>query len=70
MRAISAMWARISWAPSAQLSPIENGVACRTEFQKPAGVWPESSRPERSVIVPEIITGTWMPRASVISAMA
>ena len=58
MRAISAIWARISLAPSAQLSPIENGAAWRTEFQNAAGVWPESSRPERSVMVPEIITGT------------
>ena len=58
MRAISAMCARISLAPSAQLSPIENGAAWRTEFQNAAGVWPERSRPERSVMVPEIITGS------------
>ena len=70
MRAISAMWARISLAPSAQLSPIENGAAWRTEFQNAAGVWPESSRPERSVMVPEIITGTPTPSASMTSAMA
>ncbi len=43
MRAISAIWARISLAPSAQLSPIENGAAWRTEFQNAAGVWPDSS---------------------------
>ncbi len=65
MRAISAIWARISLAPSAQLSPIENGAAWRTEFQNAAGVWPDSRRPERSVMVPEIITGTLTPRASV-----
>ncbi len=40
MRASSAMCARISLAPSAQLSPIENGAAWRTEFQNAAGVWP------------------------------
>ena len=56
-RAISAMWARISLAPSAQFSPIVNGVAWRTECQNAVGVWPDSVRPERSVIVPEIITG-------------
>src|SRR5712691_10972748 len=67
MRAISAMCARISLAPSAQLSPIENGAAWPTEFQNAAGVWPERRRPERSVMVPEIITGTPMPRVSVTS---
>ena len=70
MRPISAICARISCAPSAQLSPIENGEAWRIEFQNAAGVWPDSKRPERSVMVPEIITGTRMPRASVISSMA
>ena len=40
------------------MSPIENGAAWRTEFQNAAGVWPDSRRPERSVMVPEIITGT------------
>ena len=34
------------------------GLACRTEFQNAAGVWPDSRRPERSVMVPEIITGS------------
>ena len=34
-----------------------NGLICRTEFQKASGVWPDSVRPEASVIVPEIITG-------------
>ena len=64
------MWARISLAPSAQFNPIENGAAWRTEFQNAAGVWPDSSRPERSVMVPEIITGTRWPRAWVTSAIA
>src|SRR5262245_63307023 len=70
MRAISAIWARISLAPRAQFNAIENGAVWRTEFQNAAGVWPESSRPERSVMVPEIITGTRMPRVSVTSAAA
>ena len=70
MRAISAMCARISLAPSAQLSPTENGAAWRTEFQNAAGVWPDRSRPERSVMVPEIITGRRAPHASATSAMA
>ncbi len=70
MRAISAMCARISLAPSAQLSPTEYGAAWRTEFQNAAGVWPERSRPERSVMVPDIITGSAWPFASVTSAMA
>ena len=38
------------------------GLACRTEFQNAAGVCPDSRRPERSVMVPEIITGMSMPR--------
>ena len=51
------MCARISVAPSAQLSPIDSGAAWRTEFQNASGVCPDSRRPERSVMVPEIITG-------------
>ena len=56
--AISWICARISRAPSAQLRPIENGSAWRTECQKAVGVWPDSVRPERSVIVPEIMIGS------------
>ena len=52
------MRAHFACAPSAQLSPMVTGLACRTEFQNAAGVWPDSRRPERSVMVPEIITGT------------
>ena len=69
-RASSAICARISRAPSAQLRPILTGFACRTEFQNAPGVWPDSRRPERSVIVPEIITGTSRPRSSQISEIA
>jgi hypothetical protein len=39
-------------APSAQFNPTETGEACRTAFQNASGVWPESRRPERSVMVP------------------
>ncbi len=46
------------------------GLAWRTEFQNASGSCPDSSRPDLSVMVPEIITGTSMPRASVISAIA
>ena len=51
-------------APSAQLSPIVKGRAWRNEYQKAVGVWPESVRPDRSVIVPEIITGNRMAFSS------
>ena len=40
------------------------GSAWRTECQNAVGVWPESVRPDRSVIVPEIITGRRMPFSS------
>ena len=57
-------------APSAQLKPMESGFACATEIHSAAGVWPESVRPERSVMVPEIITGRRMPRSSNRLSMA
>ena len=58
------MYGRISAAPSAQLMPTANGRACRTEFQKASTVWPDSSRPEASVTVPEMIRGARAPRRS------
>ena len=51
------MCARICLAPSAQFRPIESGAAWAIEFQNASGVWPDRSRPERSVMVPEIMTG-------------
>ncbi len=39
------------------------GLACRTECQNAVGVWPDSVRPERSVIVPEIMIGSRRPRS-------
>ena len=41
-------------APSAQLRPTASGCACRTEFQNASVTWPDSVRPEASVMVPEI----------------
>jgi hypothetical protein len=41
-----------------------SGRAWRTEFQKASTVWPESVRPEASVMVPEIMTGQRRPRSS------
>ena len=38
-----------------------NGSACRTEFQNASVVCPDNVRPEASVIVPEIITGSVVP---------
>ncbi len=70
MRPISAICARISFAPSAQLRPTVTGFAWRTEFQNAPGVCPDSRRPERSVMVPEIITGTSSPRSAHNSWMA
>ena len=67
---MSAICARRSSAPSAQLKPMVTGLACRTEFQNASGNWPDSRRPDLSVMVPEIITGTSMPRASQISEIA
>ena len=64
------MCARISVAPSAQFRPMVTGLACRIAFQNAAGVWPDSRRPDMSVMVPEIITGTSMPRSSHASLMA
>ena len=66
---ISARWARISRAPSAQLRPIVKGLAWRTECQKAVGVWPDSVRPDRSVMVPEIITGSRRPISTKTSSM-
>ena len=57
-------------APSAQLRPMANGLACASECQKAVGVWPDSVRPERSVIVPEMMTGKPEPSSSNTSSIA
>jgi hypothetical protein len=64
LAASSSMYGRISAAPSAQLSPTDSGRAWRTEFQNASTVWPERMRPDASVTVPLIITGTRAPRRS------
>ena len=58
------MCPRSCFAPSAQLSPTAIGRACITDVQNASTVWPESVRPEASVIVPEMISGTRSPSAS------
>ena len=57
------MYGRISAAPSAQLRPTASGRTWRTEFQNASGVWPDSVRPDASVIVPETMIGRRAPRA-------
>ena len=64
------MCGRSCLAPSAQLNPIERGLAWRTEFQKASAVCPESVRPEASVIVPEIMSGSFAPVSSKYSSIA
>ncbi|GJE61795.1 hypothetical protein MPOCJGCO_3921 [Methylobacterium trifolii] len=64
MRDSSLMWPRISRAPRAQLRPMVSGLAWRRAFQKASGVWPDRVRPERSVIVPEIMMGRVTPVSS------
>ena len=45
------------------------GFAWRTECQKAVGVWPDSVRPERSVMVPEIMIGSLRPVSAKASSM-
>jgi len=67
-RPISAICARISVA-RARSSTDGDRIGVRTEFQNPAGVCRQ--QPPRTVgMVPEIITGTSMPRSSQASAIA
>ncbi len=49
---------RISVAPSEQLTPTTNGSACSTESQNASTVWPERFRPERSIAVKQIQSGS------------
>ena len=48
----------MSFAPSAQLMPTLNGLACAIETQKASIVCPDNVRPLRSVMVTEIINGS------------
>ena len=46
------------------MRPIENGFRWRIEYQKASAVCPDSVRPDLSVIVPEIMTGNFLPLRS------
>jgi hypothetical protein len=52
------------------LSPTISGRAWRTEFQNASTVWPERVRPDASVMVPEIQTGSRTPVSSNASSIA
>ncbi len=54
----SSTYGRISFAPSAQLIPTESSGTCAIEFQNASTIWPESVRPDLSVIVTETMSGT------------
>jgi hypothetical protein len=47
----------MSFAPSEQFNPIDNGLKCDNEFKNASTVCPDNVRPLASTIVPEIITG-------------
>ena len=49
---------------------MAKGAAWRSECQKASTVWPVSVRPERSVIVPEIHTGSRSPISAKTSSIA
>jgi hypothetical protein len=54
----------MSRAPRAQFRPTASGRACRIESQNASVTWPESVRPDASVMVPEMITGQRRPCSS------
>ena len=56
IRASSSMYGRISFAPNAQLIPTLSSGACEMEFHAASTVWPDSVRPEASVIVSDAIS--------------
>ena len=66
----TAVQAAISAAPRAQFNPTARGRACRTECQNAATVWPDNRRPEASVTVPLMITGSRSPVCSMSSSKA
>src|SRR3546814_6473186 len=61
---------RSSGAPKEQLGPTVSGRAWRIAAQKASTEWPERLRPDMSVSVIEIISGTSVPRASPASMAA
>ena len=46
------------------MRPTASGDTCRTESQKASVTWPDSVRPDASVIVPETTTGQRRPCSS------
>ena len=66
----------MSAPPSAQLRPMVSGSAWRTDCQNAPTVWPDSVRPDRSVMVPDTMSGVVTPvsaasrRAAQIAAFA
>jgi hypothetical protein len=64
------MYGRISLAPRAQLSPTAIGATWRIESQNASVTWPDSVRPEASVMVPETMTGQRRPYSSKTSSTA
>ena len=48
--------------PARSSSPTTSGCACAIEVRNASTVWPLRIRPERSVTVPEMISGTFWPR--------
>ena len=43
---------------------MENGFKCRIENQNASGVCPDRLRPDKSVMVPEIMSGSSKPNSS------
>jgi hypothetical protein len=52
------------------LRPTRSGSACRTLVQNASSVCPERVRPEASVIVPEMTSGSLKPSRSNTSVIA
>ena len=57
------MYGRSCLPPSAQLRPTTAGRAWRMEFQNASVVWPDSVRPDASVMVPETMMRQFDARA-------
>ena len=60
-RASSSTYGSISAGPSAQFNPTTSGSACAMEVRNASTVCPLRVRPERSVIVPEMMSGNFLP---------
>ena len=70
IRASSSTYGSISSGPNEQFKPTMSGSACAIEMRKASTVCPLSVRPERSVTVPEIISGSFSPSRSKTSEIA